>query len=278
MTAVRCALRGTRWTTSSSPSGRAPPRREGARAQVTQRPGRPFYNSVRPRGEYARRIVVRTAPGSTDPVEQLESRGPGRHVALRAPADLPQTQTLGAWKEPDPAAFVRVPLLPGPSAESKDRLYAKNSREATLADGTRVPVSREGRAPRSCSGEARSDCQLEESRNSRRSSWPRILEAAARQAVCSVGPGGCSRHPVRTVIMRARAARRPPTPRARSSTRRRGHPSNVRPRPGRAGRRAGSRWPGLTRPRCMAHRRGRHTMSRRQENGSSGWPRARFAA
>lgn len=28
----------------------------------------------------------------------------------------------------------------------KIELYAKNSREATLADGTRVPVSREGHA------------------------------------------------------------------------------------------------------------------------------------
>ena len=28
----------------------------------------------------------------------------------------------------------------------KVELYAKNSREATLADGTRVPVSREGHA------------------------------------------------------------------------------------------------------------------------------------
>jgi two-component system LytT family response regulator len=126
---------------------------EGARVRVTQRPEPAVLaQSARRAGEYARRIVVKDgARIHLIPVEQLEyAEAQDDYVALRSEGRIYlKAQTLGSLEASlDPAAFVRlhrsflVPL----DRIRKIELYAKNSREATLADGTRVPVSREGHA------------------------------------------------------------------------------------------------------------------------------------
>ena len=126
---------------------------EGARARVAQRPEPAVLaQSARKAGEYARRIVVKDgARIHLIPVEQLEyAEAQDDYVALRsAGRTYLKTQTLGSLEASlDPSAFVRlhrsflVPL----DRIRKIELYAKNSHEATLADGTRVPVSREGHA------------------------------------------------------------------------------------------------------------------------------------
>jgi two-component system LytT family response regulator len=125
----------------------------GARARVAQRPEAALLaQSARPAGEYARRLVVKdTSRIHLIPVEQLEyAEAQDDYVALHsAGRTYLKAQTLGSLEASlDPAAFVRlhrsflVPL----DRIRKVELYAKNSREATLADGTRVPVSREGHA------------------------------------------------------------------------------------------------------------------------------------
>jgi two-component system, LytTR family, response regulator len=126
---------------------------EGARSRVTQRPEPAVLaQSARRAGEYARRIVVRDgARIHLIPVQQLEyAEAQDDYVALRSGGrTYLKTQTLGSLEASlDPAAFVRVhrSFLVPLDRIRKIELYAKNSREATLADGTRVPVSREGHA------------------------------------------------------------------------------------------------------------------------------------
>ncbi|HEY5907274.1 MAG TPA: LytTR family transcriptional regulator DNA-binding domain-containing protein [Vicinamibacteria bacterium] len=125
----------------------------GARARLAQRPeAAVLAQSARPAGEYARRLVVKDASRiHLIPVEQLEyAEAQDDYVALHsAGRTYLKAQTLGSLEASlDPSAFVRlhrsflVPL----DRIRKVELYAKNSREATLADGTRVPVSREGHA------------------------------------------------------------------------------------------------------------------------------------
>ena len=108
--------------------------------------------AARPRGDYARRIVVKDgARIHLIPVERLDSaRAQDDYIELRSDGKAYlKAQTLASLEASlDPAVFVRVHrsfLL------RLDRIraiepYAKNSRVAILADGTRVPVSREGHA------------------------------------------------------------------------------------------------------------------------------------
>jgi two-component system LytT family response regulator len=126
---------------------------ESARARVAQRPeAGALAQSARRAGEYARRIVVRDGSRiHLIPVEQLEyAEAQDDYVALRsAGRTYLKTQTLGSLEASlDPAVFVRVhrSFLVPIDRIRKIELYAKNSREATLADGTRVPLSREGHA------------------------------------------------------------------------------------------------------------------------------------
>lgn len=126
---------------------------DGARARVSPRPEPAVLaQSARKPGEYARRIVVKDgARIDLIPVEQLEyAEAQDDYVALHsAGRTYLKAQTLGSLEASlDPAAFVRVhrSFLVPLDRIRKVELYAKNSREATLADGTRVPVSREGHA------------------------------------------------------------------------------------------------------------------------------------
>ena len=116
--------------------------------------GRPepavLARAARPAGEYARRVVVRD--GSKIhfiPVERLDSaHAQDDYVALRSEGrEYLKTQTLASLEASlDPAVFVRVHRS---HLVRLDRIralepYGKNDRVAILADGTRVPVSREG--------------------------------------------------------------------------------------------------------------------------------------
>jgi two-component system LytT family response regulator len=118
--------------------------------------GRPepaaLASAARPPGEFARRVVVKDgARIHLIPVERLDfARAQDDYVALRSEGkDYLKTQTLGSLEASlDPAVFVRVHRS---FLVRLDRIraiepYAKNSRVAILADGTRIPVSREGHA------------------------------------------------------------------------------------------------------------------------------------
>lgn len=126
---------------------------EHARRHVRERPeAAVLAHAARRAGEYARRIVV----GDTGrihliPVERLDyAQAQDDYVALHSEGKTYlKTQTLASLEASlDPSLFVRVHRS---FIVSLDRiraveLYAKNSRMATLKDGTRVPVSREGHA------------------------------------------------------------------------------------------------------------------------------------
>jgi two-component system LytT family response regulator len=126
---------------------------EHARRHVRERPEPAVLaHAARRAGEYARRIVV----GDTGrihliPVERLDyAQAQDDYVALHSEGKTYlKTQTLASLEASlDPSLFVRVHRS---FIVSLDRiraveLYAKNSRMATLKDGTRVPVSREGHA------------------------------------------------------------------------------------------------------------------------------------
>jgi two-component system LytT family response regulator len=124
-----------------------------ARARVGQRPEPAVLASAaRPPGEYARRIVVKDGSRiHLIPVDRLDfARAQDDYVSLRSDGkDYLKTQTLGSLEASlDPAVFVRVHRS---FLVRLDRIraiepYAKNSRVAILADGTRIPVSREGHA------------------------------------------------------------------------------------------------------------------------------------
>jgi two-component system LytT family response regulator len=85
------------------------------------------------------------------PVEQLEyAEAQDDYVALRSGGrTYLKAQTLGSLEASlDPTAFVRVhrSFLVPLDRIRRIELRAKNSHEATLADGSRIPVSREGHA------------------------------------------------------------------------------------------------------------------------------------
>jgi two-component system LytT family response regulator len=124
-----------------------------ARERVGQRPEPAVLaHSARPPGDYARRIVVKDgARIHLIPVDRLDSaQAQDDYVELRSDGKAYlKMQTLASLEASlDPAAFVRVHRS---FLVRLDRIraiepYAKNSRVAILADGTRVPISRDGHA------------------------------------------------------------------------------------------------------------------------------------
>lgn len=126
---------------------------ERARQRVDRRPEPAVLaRSARPPGEFLRRIVVGEGGRiHLIPVGLLDyAQAQDDYVALRSEGKTYlKTQTLGSLEASlDPALFVRVhrSFLVRVDCIRAVLPYAKNSREATLADGTRVPVSREGHA------------------------------------------------------------------------------------------------------------------------------------
>jgi two-component system LytT family response regulator len=124
-----------------------------ARARVAARPeAAVLAQTARQPGEYATRIVVKDgARVHVFPVDALDyAQAQDDYVALHAEGrTYLKTQTMGALEAGlDPARFVRVhrSYLVRLSLIRSVEPYAKNSREAVLEDGTRIPVSREGHA------------------------------------------------------------------------------------------------------------------------------------
>jgi two-component system LytT family response regulator len=126
---------------------------EAARARASRRPEPAVLaQAARPAGEYATRIVLKDASRiHLIPVDRLDyAEAQDDYVALRSEGKTYlKMQTLGSLEASlDPAIFVRLHrsfLVRLDRIRAID-LYAKNSRVATLLDGTRVPVSREGHA------------------------------------------------------------------------------------------------------------------------------------
>ena len=124
-----------------------------AQARVGARPdAAELARSARAPGQYAHRVVVKDgAQIHVIPVERLDyAQAQDDYVALRtAGKTLLKTQTLGRLEATlDPAVFIRVHRS---FLVRLDRIRAlepsgKNDHVALLADGTRVPVSREGYA------------------------------------------------------------------------------------------------------------------------------------
>jgi two-component system, LytTR family, response regulator len=108
--------------------------------------------AFRPPGEFASRIVVRDGPNiRIIAVEKLDyAEAQDDLIALKTEGKkFLKSQTLaGLAASLDPARFLRVHRSYVINLERLRRveLYAKNSHVAILADGTRIPVSREGHA------------------------------------------------------------------------------------------------------------------------------------
>ena len=126
---------------------------EHARRHAQNRPEPAVLaRAARPEGEYARRIVVGEGGRiHLIPVERLDyAQAQDDYVALHSEGKTYlKTQTLGSLEASlDPSLFVRVhrSFLVNLDRIRAVALYAKNSRVATLRDGTEVPVSREGHA------------------------------------------------------------------------------------------------------------------------------------
>jgi two-component system LytT family response regulator len=124
-----------------------------ARAGVASRPEPAVIASAaRPAGQFATRVVVKDGSHiHLIPAEKLDyAQAQDDYVALKTEGKTYlKTQTLGSLETSlDPAVFVRIHrsfIVRLDRIRSID-LYAKNSRVATLHDGTQVPVSREGHA------------------------------------------------------------------------------------------------------------------------------------
>jgi two-component system LytT family response regulator len=122
-----------------------------ARARVGERPDATLLaNAARRPGEFAQRVVVKDgAHIQVIPIERLDyAQAQDDYVALRTEGKtFLKTQTLGGLAASlDPSQFVRVHRS---FLVRFDRIralepYGKNDHVAILADGTRVPVSREG--------------------------------------------------------------------------------------------------------------------------------------
>jgi two-component system LytT family response regulator len=124
-----------------------------ARERVGRRPeGAVLAQASRAPGEYARRVVVKDgAHIHVIPVEKLDyAQAQDDYVALRTEGrTYLKTQTLGALEASlDPTLYVRVHRSFVVRLDGIRTLepYGKNDHVAILADGTRVPVSREGYA------------------------------------------------------------------------------------------------------------------------------------
>ena len=126
---------------------------ERARDRVASR-ARPDPSSLaaalRPAGEFASRIVVRDGPNiRIVPVEKLDyAEARDDLIAIKSEGKkYLKSQTLAALAASlDPARFPRVhrSFVINLDRLQRIELYAKNSHVAILADGTRIPVSREG--------------------------------------------------------------------------------------------------------------------------------------
>ena len=124
-----------------------------ARARVGDRPEPALLaRAARPPGQYAQRVVVKDgAHIHVIPLDRLDyAQAQDDYVALRTEGKtLLKSQTLGGLEASlDPSVFVRVHRS---FLVRLDRIralepYGKNDHVAILADGTRVPVSREGYA------------------------------------------------------------------------------------------------------------------------------------
>src|SRR5262249_41111530 len=106
----------------------------------------------RPPGQFAARIVVRDGPNiRVIPVEKLDfAEAQDDVIALKTEGKKyfkPQT-LAGLAASLDPARFLRVHRSYVINLDRLQRveLYAKNSHVAILADGSRIPMSREGHA------------------------------------------------------------------------------------------------------------------------------------
>jgi two-component system LytT family response regulator len=126
-----------------------------ARARA-RRKGRPdpsrLSAALRPPGTFASRVAVRDGAGvrviPADLLDYAEARDDA--VALRAEGKTYlKAQTLSSLEGAlDPGRFLRVhrSYLVNVDRLRRVELYSKNSHVAILADGTRIPVSREGHA------------------------------------------------------------------------------------------------------------------------------------
>ena len=108
--------------------------------------------ATRPPGSFASRIVVRDGPTiRVIPAEKLdyaEARDDAIAVKTEGKKYL-KSQTLAALAASlDPSRFLRIHRSYVVNLDRLQRieLYAKNSHVAILADGSRIPVSREGHA------------------------------------------------------------------------------------------------------------------------------------
>jgi two-component system, LytTR family, response regulator len=124
-----------------------------ARSRVLERPEPAVLaHAARPAGEYARRVVVKDGSRiHLIPVERLDyAQAQDDYIDLHSDGKtFLKSQTLGSLEASlDPAVFVRVhrSFLVRLDRIRSIEPYAKNSRVAILADGTRIPVSREGHA------------------------------------------------------------------------------------------------------------------------------------
>ena len=108
--------------------------------------------AARPEGKYAERVVVRDGReirvfplGAIDALEAEDD-----YVAIRSSGrKYLKLQTLAALAATlDPARFIRVHRSFVVNLDRVTRIepFAKNSQVAVLADGTRIPVSRDGHA------------------------------------------------------------------------------------------------------------------------------------
>ncbi len=129
-----------------------------ARARARRVAGAPAIDraaiskSARPAGSFAERIVVRDGPKvHVIPVDRLDClEAQDDYVAVRIDGrKFLKLQTLASLTETlDPTRFLRVhrSYVVNLDRLRSIELYAKNSHVALLADGSRIPISREGHA------------------------------------------------------------------------------------------------------------------------------------
>ena len=128
-----------------------------ARARdVSKRKDRPaphaLADAARAPGQYLARVIVRDGPNiRVIPVEKLDfAEAQDDSVSLKTEGKkYRKAQTLASLAASlDPARFLRIHRSYVINLERLQRveLYAKNSHVAILADGARIPVSREGHA------------------------------------------------------------------------------------------------------------------------------------
>ena len=127
-------------------------RARGRLARKERTPAAEISAAVRPEGAWATRVVVRDGSRvHIIPVESLDAvEAQDDYVALKSGgSSYLKAQTLASLAASlDPARFVRVHRshLVRLAALARLEAYGRGSYVAILADGSRVPVSREGHA------------------------------------------------------------------------------------------------------------------------------------